>query len=337
MNYIVFDLEWNQSPNGKEDSVEHLPFEIIEIGAVKLNGNFEETGTFHKLIRPKVYKKMHFKISEVTHMDMAELRQAGEPFDVVMNRFLAWCGEEEYRFCTWGSMDLTELQRNMAYHKLPNPFPRPLLYLDIQKLYCLQYGDGKNKVSLDMAVQLQGREEERPFHRALDDAYYTGRILSVMDMETVGIYGSVDYYGLPRNKAEEYRLHFPEYSKYVSREFDSREDILKDKDITDMKCVKCSRMLRKKLRWFPYGQRFYFCLAVCPEHGYVKGKIRVKKSEDDRFYAVKTAKMADEQDVELLAQKKEDGRKKRSAKAHHKAASKSLKGKSKQNQSDKVS
>ena len=115
--------------------------------------------------------------------------------------------------------------------------------------------------------------------------YYTGRILSVMDMETFGTYVSVDYYGLPRNKAEEYRLHFPEYSKYVSREFDSREDILKDKDITDMKCVKCSRMLRKKLRWFPYGQRFYFCLAVCPEHGYVKGKIRVKKSEDDRFYA----------------------------------------------------
>ena len=185
MNYIVFDLEWNQSPNGKEDSVEHLPFEIIEIGAVKLNGNFEETGAFHKLIRPKVYKKMHFKISEVTHMDMAKLRQEGEPFDVVMNRFLAWCGEEEYCFCTWGSMDLTELQRNMAYHKLPNPFPRPLLYLDIQKLYCLQYGDGKNKVSLDMAVQLQEMEEERPFHRALDDAYYTGRILSALDMETM--------------------------------------------------------------------------------------------------------------------------------------------------------
>lgn len=180
-------------------------------------------------------------------------------------------------------------------------------------------------------------EEERPFHRALDDAYYTGRILSALDMETYGTYVSVDYYGLPRNKAEEYRLYFPEYSKYVSREFDSREDILKDKDITDMKCVKCNRMLRKKLRWFPYGQRFYFCLAVCPEHGVVKGKIRVKKSEDDRFYAVKTAKMADAQDVELLVQRKEDGRKKRSAKAHHKEALKPLKGRSKQNQSDKVS
>ena len=37
MNYIVFDLEWNQSPGGKRWSNSQLPFEIIEIGAVKLN------------------------------------------------------------------------------------------------------------------------------------------------------------------------------------------------------------------------------------------------------------------------------------------------------------
>lgn len=320
MNYIVFDLEWNQSPNGKEDSVEHLPFEIIEIGAVKLNERFEEAGTFHRLIKPQVYKKMHFKISEVTHMDMAELRQEGQYFDLVMGEFLRWCGEEEYRFCTWGSMDLTELQRNMAYHKIENPFPRPLLYLDVQKLYCLQYGDGKNKVSLDMAVQLRGVEEERPFHRALDDAYYTGRILSSLDIEAYGVYVSVDYYRLPRTREEEYCLHFPEYTKYVSREFESREDILRDKNITDMTCLRCSRMLRKKLRWFPCGQRFYFCLAVCPEHGFVRGKIRVKKSEDDRFYIVKTTKMAGPEDVDLLVRKKEDGRRKRSAKGCEKTA-----------------
>ena len=37
MNYIVFDLEWNQSPGGKKYSNSRLPFEIIEIGAVKMN------------------------------------------------------------------------------------------------------------------------------------------------------------------------------------------------------------------------------------------------------------------------------------------------------------
>lgn len=313
MNYIVLDLEWNQSPNGKEDSVEHFPFEIIEIGAFRLDERYRETGTFHRLIRPQVYRKMHFKISEVTHMDMKKLCQEGQPFETVIKEFLEWCGDEKFCFCIWGSMDLTELQRNMAYYGIDIPFPRPLLYYDIQKLYCLQYGDGQNKVSLDQAVLDQNMEEDRPFHRALDDAYYTGRILSVLDMETYGVYKSVDYYGLPETRNEEYRLYFTDYSKFVSREFDSREDIMKDKNVTDIVCLKCRRMLRKKVRWFPYGQRFYFCLAVCPEHGYVKGKIRVKKSEDDRYYVVKTIKMAGEDDVELLTQRKEDGRKKRNA------------------------
>ena len=318
MNYIVFDLEWNQSPNGKEDSVDHLPFEIIEIGAVKLDEGFCQAGEFHKLIRPQVYKKLHFKISEVTHMDMRKLCQEGQRFEDVIREFVEWCGEEEYCFCTWGSMDLTELQRNMAYYGLDIPFPRPLLYYDIQKLFCFQYGDGKNKVSLDQAVQQMAMEEERPFHRALDDAYYTGRVLSALDMDLYGVYVSVDYYGLPDEKDKEFYLYFPEYTKFVSREFDSREEIMKDKNITDMVCLKCRRMLRKKIRWFPYGQRFYFCLAYCPEHGYVKGKNRVKKSEKDRYYIVKTTKMAGDEDVELLTQRKEDGRRKRSAKSHTK-------------------
>ena len=53
-------------------------------------------------------------------------------------------------------------------------------------------------------------------------------------------------------------------------------------------------MLRKKIRWFSYGQKFYLCLAVCPEHGFVKGKIRIKKTEDGFIFAVKTQKLIDE-------------------------------------------
>ena len=46
MNYIVFDLEWNQSPGGKRWSNSQLPFEIIEIGAVKLNEKKKNCGQF---------------------------------------------------------------------------------------------------------------------------------------------------------------------------------------------------------------------------------------------------------------------------------------------------
>ena len=37
MDYIVVDFEWNQSAYGKGSTNKKLPFEIIEIGAVKLN------------------------------------------------------------------------------------------------------------------------------------------------------------------------------------------------------------------------------------------------------------------------------------------------------------
>ena len=47
---------------------------------------------------------------------------------------MEWCGESPF-FCTWGSMDLTELQRNMVYHGMEIPFASPLLFYDVQKLY----------------------------------------------------------------------------------------------------------------------------------------------------------------------------------------------------------
>ena len=58
-------------------------------------------------------------------------------------------------------------------------------------------------------------------------------------------------------------------------------------------------------------ENFYFCLAVCPEHGYMKGKIRMKKSEDGSFFAVKTTKLVGEEGAAYVEQKKEETKKKR--------------------------
>lgn len=305
MNYIVFDLEWNQSSAGKEASLDHLPFEIFEIGAVKLNENMEKLSEFHRLIRPCVYRQMHFAISEVTHVTMDELIHRGEPFKQVMESFLEWCGDD-YIFCTWGSMDLTELQRNMIYHGMEIPFASPLLFYDVQKLYSRLYSDGKTRESLDVAVNFFGLEANVPFHRALEDAEYTGGVLQRLDMDQVGEYVSVDYYRIPQCREEEFTLVFPDYSKFVSRGFATKEDAMSDKQVTDMVCYKCRRMLRKKIRWFSYGQRFYLCLAACPEHGPVKGKIRMKRSEDGSVFAIKTQKIVNSEGAELIARKKED-------------------------------
>ena len=80
MNYIVFDLEWNQSPEGKERSDRYLQFEIVEIGAVKLDQNRKPIGEFRRLVKPQVYEELHFKIQEVTGLEMELLLREGQPF-----------------------------------------------------------------------------------------------------------------------------------------------------------------------------------------------------------------------------------------------------------------
>ena len=56
MNVIVMDLEWNQNSVGKRDRDSNKPiFEIIEIGAVKLDENYEIIDKFSQLIKPQIY------------------------------------------------------------------------------------------------------------------------------------------------------------------------------------------------------------------------------------------------------------------------------------------
>lgn len=312
MHYIVLDLEWNQSPWGKAGKRAGLPFEIIEIGAVKLDEERNVLEKFNEVIRPMVYRQLHFKTKEILHIDAEEFENA-RSFSEVIRDFFAWCGED-YLMCTWGSMDLTELQRNIAYFRVENPLPKPLLYYDVQKLFSLLYEDGKSRRSLKDAVEALQIEEDIPFHRALDDTLYTAKIMQKMDMEAVMRFVSVDYFRLPSKKEEEIYLTFDSYAKYVSRVFPTKEKAMLEKRITATGCYRCSRMLRKKIKWFPVNGKTYMCLAYCPEHGYLKGKLRLKKAEGGGVFAVKTLKLISEPEAELVRQKKAEIKKKKKEK-----------------------
>ena len=113
MDYVVLDLEWNQASDSRDARNRLLTFEIIEIGAVKLNSRMEIVDTFEELIRPQVYDTMHHITEKLIGIHMKDLSGC-RTFDVVMKDFLAWCGED-FMFGTWGPQDLTELQKNMRF------------------------------------------------------------------------------------------------------------------------------------------------------------------------------------------------------------------------------
>ena len=290
MNYIVLDLEWNQSPNGKEDSVEHLPFEIIEIGAVKLNSERQIIDQYQVLIQPRVYKKLHHRTREIIQMDMKLLEREGIPFYRAVKEFLKWCGEDAL-FCSWGNSDL----------------------LDVQKLFSIDREDGDSRRSLEYAVDVLEIEKQQEFHRALADSWYTAKVLMQLRSEIVDTFYSIDCYQNPKRKEEEIKVFYPGYEKFISREFDSKEEAMADKEITSSRCHLCRKNIRKKIRWFAAGQKNYYCLTYCPVHGWMKGKIRMKKTEQGRVFAVKTMKYTTEEEAMEIRTKKEEIKRKRRA------------------------
>ena len=166
-------------------------------------------------------------------------------------------------------------------------------------------------MALDTAVRELEIPEDRPFHQAFDDACYTARVMKKLDWEKAEPFISIDYYRLPENRKEEVFLRFPGYTKYVSRTFASREDAIGDRRVTDMVCTVCQKTMKKKIRWFPSGQRAYLCLSACREHGLHKGKLRIKRTEDGTVFVVKTIKPVDEEGAAEISVRRDEEKKKR--------------------------
>lgn len=314
MNYIVFDLEWNQCPAGKNGSDPDLPFEIIEIGGIKLNEKREKISEFHRLVKPQVYNWIHDSIHNVIHVDYKELMN-GELFPQAVQEFLDWCGKD-FVFCTWGMQDLMELQRNMRYYSRLYLLPGPVIYYDIQKLFSWFHENIKLRRSLEYAIDCLAIEKERDFHKALEDAEYTARVFAKMDMAEILPYYSIDTYQPPNNRKKEIYISYPTYDKYISRQFHDREKVIKDREVASTRCPVCHLPAKRRLRWFMNNSRIYESISQCQEHGYIKGKVRIRKTDEDTFYAVKTLKLVNEQKAEEIRQKRDSLRRKRNMKYH---------------------
>lgn len=305
MNYIILDLEWNQSARGKKYENQAIPFEIIQIGAVKLDDTGSVQDIFNCVVRPTVYKKLHSAVKEVVALTEQDLRK-GITFQEAFLRLMKFCGDE-YIFCTWGSQDLWQLQQNMQYYQIENAFPRVMKYYDVQKLFSIVFEDGKLRRTVEHAVDVFDLEKDLVFHSAVNDARYVAQIFQrLMENKEAMERFSVDYYKPPLTRKEEVTLRFKTYSKYVYRVFPGREEALEDKGVCSIKCPVCRTSLHKKVMWFSGNSKKYYCVAKCPFHGFVRGKIQMKRFADDpqKVFPIKIVKPISEEDVEKLCEMK---------------------------------
>ncbi len=299
-NYIVFDLEWNQGEAPVTVGDKTLAFEIVEIGAVKLNEKREKIGEFSRLIKPQVHKEMHRITGKLIHLSMEDLEK-GETFQKVATDFLEWCGEDP-KFCSWGPLDLREFQCNLDFYGMPLLSDRPMAFYDAQKLFSLAYDDGRTRKALSTAVEELKIEQDIPFHRALADAEYTAKIFKTFD-ERVLKRVSFDTYVTPKTKKQEIKIVFDNYEKYISREFDTKEDVLENMEVMSTKCYLCHKNIKRKVKWFTPNGKHYYAVAFCDKHGFMKAKVRIKKAENGRLFVVKTCRFISQEDMEDMKAK----------------------------------
>ena len=299
MNIIVLDLEWNQNSLGKKERDSEKPvFEIIEIGAVKLNEKFEIIDKFSQLIKPQIYHTMHKITADLIHLQMKELKR-GKDFSIVIKEFIDWCGKD-YIFATWGPLDLLELQRNMKYYDIEPLSDKPIKYYDVQKLFSLVIIKEKTRKTLEFAIDYFKIEKEVPFHRAFSDAYYTAKVFQKFVNEDILQFVSFDTFHIPKNRKEEIKIAFPGYFKYISRGFIKKSEVMEDKEVSSTKCYLCHKNLKKKIKWYSPNGKNYYSVSFCDIHGYIKYKTRIKKSENGNYFAIKTSKFITEEKMKKI-------------------------------------
>lgn len=266
MQFIVLDLEWNQ-PTSYQSAVfrkvgDSLLFEVIQIGAVKLNDRFEILDSISIPVQPTHYLTIHPRVRRMTRLSHEDLCDAPE-FGEAMERFVDWCGEE-YAFLTWGCDDISVLQQNIDFFR----FQRPLSKMyDIQRLYAAAFDLGASQKALKTAMEHLHIEpdEQRSFHNAMHDAYYTALVFQKLP-DPLAVLG---YEEQPRKLS-----HNTRRSRFrVTQMVPSVAEALKSATLRTPECPTCKRPSVLQTELVPQAPGKYVALSKCVHHGLLFVKI----------------------------------------------------------------
>jgi len=267
MYYIVFDLEFNIpykiDPQTKllkkGDSNPLMPIEILEIGAIKLNDKLEIIDTFEMLIKPYLYKRINPTTKKITKITKDYLQNA-LPFQQVIKKFFNWCGNNTI-FCSWGKDDIIILENNCNFYKVNMPDING--FINIQTIFI----EGEKELKLIEVVKKYNIEQDKLFHFAINDAYYTARLLQKIEKEQL----------------YQYKQKIEDINKY--EKIKSLDDERIDKEEIICICPQCGYIAETIKDWTFYKKYFWSIRKCnkCQKILYYKLKIMINNSENNEL------------------------------------------------------
>ena len=296
MHYIVIDLEWNQPLSHQSSAFrrvgDRLMFEMIQIGAVKLDEQRRMKGSFSRLITPQHYMKLHPRIRRITGITQEDLADA-PTFQEALDQFLDWCRDEAV-LLTWGSDDISVFQQNLDFFKSKQTLPP---FYDLQSLYCAVNEGGKDRKGLSAALNFYGiaASDEHPFHNAVDDAYYTALV----------------FQRFPEAKAV---FDHPETARQLGKTRSGKREAGDEKAVKSERgyyssafgklipCPVCGKKGRV-MEGYVLQRGVRTALADCPDHGLMYAQVTFNTNDKQELIAKRRIYISDEQNPAYVVTK----------------------------------
>ncbi|MBQ8614824.1 MAG: exonuclease domain-containing protein [Ruminiclostridium sp.] len=262
MNYIIFDMEWNQpsSPKEKKHALAHG--EIIQIGFFVLSDSLEILHKEEILIKPVCYPVINKYVAILTGITQ-EIIETGASFDKAIHRMAEFFSDDTILF-TWGDDDMPILRENMKYHNITD-ITLPMHY-NLQRFFCAQTDTPSRQIGLKTAAEHYNIEADVQAHDALNDAYLTLLVAKRLDIPA----GIADYakYSLPRNEKNAQQPWLNSKALFlIEQEFGGSFDGMASfcRNIP-LRCSECGNSLKLN-SLCRHGKAAFVTTAFCEKHG----------------------------------------------------------------------
>ena len=270
MQYVILDLEWD---NVFYPPAKRFVNQILQIGAVKLDEDFNIVDTFEKTIKSSISKTVSSRFAELTGIT-TEKMLSGISLKDAIAEYNAFSDNAEVTM-TWSNTDLYTIADNqnvLLKDEISFIFDK---YLDLQKLVQGELGErgysSKNQISLEGAAALLEIDTlSFELHTALDDSLLCAELLKKC-------YVKEHFESLLRDAKNP---DFFARLRYKPRTITSLKD--KNVDISELEflCPKCEN---KALRMgkFKYRNRWFSSNFRCKNCGYkFSGRVSFKQTFD---------------------------------------------------------
>lgn len=173
MIHIVFDLEatcWEKDKNLSD-------METIEIGAVRLKPeSYEVADTFSTFVKPDRNPKLSDYCRELTSIRQSDVDSA-PGFPEALEKFLIWSGGDKVTYCSWGTYDIRQLEKDISYNlvKIRDPFRK---HISLKQLFAQLYE--RKPCSMKKALNILDLELDGIHHRGIDDARNIAKIARII-------------------------------------------------------------------------------------------------------------------------------------------------------------